>query len=453
MKKVLNIKVVLWLDTIMVFLNLSTSYSLFPYLVFRQYDRYINMLMLLVLDISYLLVRFKKFRGKEKRWSYSEPLIIHTREDLKHRILKIKSSTVLICLYAAISLICIVAGLVTGTGWKSAVVYLALNVTFFVLLEQLYKSYLCKYGVRKSVFLLSRGYLILALVSVVSCVFMFMLIRVGFNPQVNPVSTKYDLFYDNAVNFDAIYYFPLHLCVLDGAPDIRLPFFQEAGLLTGFYHEPHCLTFMVFPALFLFLYYASKKWQKGTLIALYIWIILLSASTTNIAAVLVTMVVYLFFLLKSSWSKSAVFVTFLGVLFGGILSFVDLSTFDFIFNKVASGSMDYSMSTIGFALHPKSLLGTNFYNLAFVNSSSAASTMDVGYITFLLNIAFLSCVIWRMAILFKSNNNLKLAVLLFAVYFFTHSAKVAMVAYSLTMLIFVFFLVAELSHTPDKVIK
>lgn len=440
---------VLWLDTAVVLLNLSTSYSIIPYLVFRQYDRYTNMIILFVLDILYLLIRF--YGNKKKKDKKEE---VEKAEAPSHRRVKkgIKASTLLIGLYIAISVMCILAGLLTGTGWKSALIYLSLNVVFFILLKKLYVRYRKRYSVKESVFLLSRGYLILASLSVLSSVLLFLMFKGGFNPYVNQITHRYDLFLDNSIRFDCEYYFPYHLGILDVAPTgVRVPFFQEEGLLTGLYHEPHCQTFMVFPALFLLLFYSKAIWQKWIVGAAYVMIVLLSSSTTNIAALLVTLLVYLFYTFKSSLSKTGILLGIVVLLVLAVRSFVDLSFFDFIFNKVESGSMDYSMSTIDFALHPRTLLGTNFYNLAFVNSGSAANSMDVGFITCLLNIAFLSSVLWCMFRLFKAKSELKLAVLLFAVYFFAHSAKVAMVAYSLTMLVFVFYLVAVISHTPDSV--
>lgn len=53
-------KSLLFIDSFMVLLNLSTSYSIIPYLLFGQYDRYVNMLLFLGFNILYVSVRFNK---------------------------------------------------------------------------------------------------------------------------------------------------------------------------------------------------------------------------------------------------------------------------------------------------------------------------------------------------------------------------------------------------------
>lgn len=425
------------MDTFMVLLNLSTSYSVIPYLVFRNFDRYVNMIMLIVVNIVYFAVRFS---GNNKQ-----------NASLQQNHLPKRKKT-LILLYVAINVVCFLAGLSTGTGGMSTLIYLLLNIEFYWLLSKLFDEYSSQYTVKESYYLMIRGYKVLVLLSLVGCLLMFLFIKMGGSPNQNPISARYDLFFDNAFNDGAMYYFPLHICIVDVNPDIRVPFFQEAGMIEGLYHEPHCMTFMLFPALYLLLYY-SKSWPKRVMwILFFLFIVLLTFSTTNIAAILVTLVVYMLYTFKTSLSKSVGLLLIVALAVGAIYTYVDLEAFGFIIDKVEGGSKDYSVSTIDFALHPRTLLGTSFYNLAYVRSSTAARTMDVGWITFFLNGAFLLACIIRLISLFKKKSPLAVAVLLFAVYFFTHSAKVAMVSYSLTMLIFVIFLIEETARIPDRVL-
>lgn len=51
-------KSLLFIDSFMVLLNLSTSYSIIPYLLFGQYDRYVNMIMLIGVNVLYIAIRF-----------------------------------------------------------------------------------------------------------------------------------------------------------------------------------------------------------------------------------------------------------------------------------------------------------------------------------------------------------------------------------------------------------
>lgn len=422
-------------DTFMVLLNLSTSYSLIPYLVFRRFDRYENMIMLIILNLIFIALRF---RGGNECDEQQETLI--------------NRNYTLIKLYTAISIVCFISGITTGTGGASTLVYMVLNLEFYWILCKLFDEYLKAFSIRDSFYLLIRGYKVLVLLSLFGCVIMFIYLKMGGDPYRNPIGLKYDLFWDNAVNFNSQYYFPFHICVVDVHPDIRIPFFQEAGLLEGLYHEPHCMTFMIFPSLFLLLFYSKTLVKRVFWVLLFLFIVLLEGSTTNIGSVLIALLVYSFYTFKSSITKSFALLIALALVVFIVSTYVDLETFSFITKKIEGGSKDYSMSTIDFALHPRTLLGTSFYNLSYIHSSRAAKTMDIGWITFFLNGAFLLLCLGRLIRLFVRKTPLTLAILLFAVYFFVHSTKVAMVSYSLTMLIFVIFLIEETNRFSDELL-
>ena len=98
--------------------------------------------------------------------------------------------------------------------------------------------------------------------------------------------------------------------------------FSGAGLITGMYHEPHCMTFMVFPALFILLYY---KRYKLLIIILYTLILLLEASTTNIMAFLGCILVYLLYVLKTSLTKTLGFISILMIGVVMFIHYVDIS--------------------------------------------------------------------------------------------------------------------------------
>lgn len=420
----LHINKKLLVDSFIIFLNLSTSYSIIPYVICHTPNRYINMLLIVVLNIFYYLLRFGNLR--------------------------IERTDFLFKIYVILQFTCLVAAYITNTGWSSALVYFLSNISFYFILYRLYTDYIQHYSYCRTFWLLFRGYLFLALLSIVGSTILFLLIKTGFSPFQNNISLRYDLFYDNHVNFGAIYYFPLYLSIIDVTPDIRIPFFQEQGLITGMYHEPHCMTFMVFPALFILLYY---KRYKLLIIILYTLILLLEASTTNIMAFLGCILVYLLYVLKTSLTKTLGFISILMIGVVMFIHYVDISNLDFIFNKIASGSATYSMSTIDFALKPRTVLGTSFFNLEYINSRTAAAYMDVGYISFIFNGLFLIGCMYYLCKLFLSNSTFKTSVLLFATYFFIHSSKVAMVSYSLTMLMYVVFMVYKVSSVSDVLLN
>jgi hypothetical protein len=414
---------ILLIDSFIIFLNLSTSYSIIPYIICHTPNRYINMFLIFGLNTFYYFLRFRR--------------------------LHIEKTDFLFRTYVILQLICFIAAYITNTGWSSVLVYSLLNVSFYFILCQLFKDYIQQYSYDKAFWLLFRGYIFLALLSVLGAIGLFLLIKTGFNPFQNDVSFRYDLFYDNCVSFGAVYYFPLNLSIIDITTDIRIPFFQEEGLITGMYHEPHCMTFMVFPALFILLYY---KKNRGLTLLLYTLVLLLAASTTNIMAVLGCILVYFLYVLRNSLIKTVSFICILSAMLAVFIHHIDISNLDFIFNKMGSGSATYSMSTFDFALSPKTLFGSSFFNLDYINSRTAAERMDVGYISFFLNSLFLVGCVYCMLKLFVSHSTLKVAVLLFATYFFIHSTKVAMVSYSLTMLMFVVFILYKVSSLPDKLL-
>ncbi|MBQ0142282.1 MAG: hypothetical protein KBT06_05710 [Prevotellaceae bacterium] len=331
-------------------------------------------------------------------------------------------------------------------------VYLYSNVIFYLLLYNIYKYNRDLVGHEDSIRIIIKPYIALTLITLVGSVIMFVLLKAGVSPMVNDVSYKYDLFLDNAEKFQSTYFYPYYLSIVEiGSGDIRIPFFQDTGFITGLYHEPHCMTFMTFPALPLMLYYSyGNKKKIAVTITLFVILLCLAGSTTNIAAVLCCVYVYSLYSFKSSFIKSVFLWTFLLLIVVFIMSFVDLTVFDFIFNKLESGSMTYSMSTIDFAIKPRTLFGTSFFNLGYLSSGIDAQKMDVGYIPFVLNILFLAVCFIYMLKLFRTESKFKLALLISSVYFFAHSAKVAMVAYSLTMLMFIVFLLTIEKGVNEK---
>ncbi len=424
-------KSLLLIDSFVVLLNLSTSYSIIPYLLFGQFDRYINMLVIVGLNVVYSAIRFYK--------TFTFP-----RKD------------VLFCIYLILSISNFFSAGLTNTGWKSALVYLFLNTTFYLILCNLYRDYKRRYSIGESLWFISRGYIWIVAYCVTCCVLMFILLKLGIDPYVNQVNYRYDLFYDNYYNLNANYYYPYYLSILNISTDIRIPFFQDKGFISGIYHEPHILTFMTFPALFLMLYYARNLISRVGLVVVYVLILLLAGSTTNIGVILFCLLLYLlnkmFFIDKKSFAWNLGIIILILTSLGVVYSIINEDDLNFIFNKLEAGSKDYSMATLEFAFTPKTIMGSSFLNLSYLDRSTltVSEYRDVGYVNFFVNILFLFICGYYMVKLFFSRTQYKIAVFLFAAYFFVHSIKVAMVSYSLTMLMFVIFLMSNVSKLKDK---
>lgn len=124
----------------------------------------------------------------------------------------------------------------------------------------------------------------------------------------------------------------------------------------------------------------------------------------------------------------------------------------FVFDKVEdSGSMRYSSILLNFAVTPSTILGTSFYDTQMINTLEGFSAdKDVGYLNFFFNIFYLGVCIYYLLKQFMGKGSMSIALLLFGSYFMLHSAKLAMVTYSLTMLIFVAFIVSHVFLKEDK---
>lgn len=405
------------LDSFLVFLNLSTCYSIIPYLLFHLYNRYYILIILFILNILYIPFRFKK--------------------------IYLPKGHPLFGLYIVISISCIVSAFFTNTGWSSATVYMFSNVSFYFLLYQLYKEYSRYQDLEHCILSLLSGYVFLAALSVINASLTFSLIKTGvISPTTNLVNSMADLFSDNVDRLGQMYYFPYCLSLIElSDTSIRIPFFQDNGVVLGYFHENNSMAFMTFPALFILLYKNKRVVNKLILLALYILVMLICSSVTNIAAIVSCLLLYLLYNIRNN-KKSFVLVSILIFVFIVlIISFVDLDIFQFFTNRLDSGSSGYSQSTILFAFTPRTLIGSSFYNLDYIDwVNPEIRSTDVGFINFALNLIFMGICAVKMFKLFWKKDSFSMALFFFAAYFFIHSTKVAMVSYSLSMLIFVCFI-------------
>lgn len=420
-------KTFLLIDSLIIMLNLSASYSILPYIVFHQYHRFINSIIIVFIDVIYVYARF-------------------------HRVYIIKREP-LFYIFVVLNLVNLIAAYITDTGWYASLAYLVLNTVFYFVLYNIYINYSKRIGADDVFRLIFRGYLWLVFIALLSSLSLFTLASLGFNLHTNPVDTDYDLFKTNFEELGSSHFFPYYLGVLVDTFDIRIPFFQEQGIITGLYHEAHIVTFMTFPCLPLILYYIKNNWIRLFLSCCFVLILLLAGSTTNIIAVFGCFLIYILYRFKTNFIKAVPFLLIIILAFFVIISSVDLSLFQFVFDKMDSSSAGYTQTTLEFAVTPKDIIGTSIYDETEVTSHGNMGNRDVGFLVFFLNIFFLiGCFIYLFK-LFRAKSNMKLAYLLFASYFFIHSTKVAMVTYSLTMLTFVVFCISHLSRTPDQELK
>ena len=401
-------------DSLLVMLNISTYCSVIPYIIFHQYQRGWCMILLSFINVLYLLTRF-------------------------HGKVKIPTDT-LFFIYISVLLSNIIAVLTSGDESNVAFIYPFINSTFYVLIFTLYYDYKKSETKLESIWLVIRGYIWLCALGIVSAISLFILIKAGFNPTTTPVADEYyDLFKSNAESTIRTYYFPYYISVLLDAGIItkKIPFFMEYGTICGIFHEPNAICFVVFPALFFLWFYERRVHFRLFYFFIWVFIILLTGSTTNIIAFLFSIIVLLIMEKKArKWLIPLSVIALYLIIYIGL----DNTELVFILDKLndADGSMSYSSGTIEFAFTPSTLFGSNFLNNSYLTDISSSGKRDVGYLSFFLNIVFLSLFIFRLGrTIIKSKQYRLLGIA--ALYFFLHSMKTALVTYTNPLLLLMMF--------------
>ncbi len=400
-------------DSLLIFLNISNTYSIIPYLVFFQYYRAINTGLIAIINVVYLFVRFG---GRKIFIDINNPLFI---------------------LYLIINILNIYFGFLTNTfGW-GMFPYIFSNTIFYILLLNLFKRYIQTYSFDRSFWLIVRGYIWLCLLSMAGVLTLFFLIKVfKINPLFNNIDSLADLFRsDVATKVNRHYFFPFNIAIIQTTTSIKIPFFQDYGIITGLFHEGHTSTFLVIPSIFLIFNRIKYGINKIVICTAYLLVILIASSTTNILSLLACLAVFAMI----EFRRTIILPILLIGIFYITYLIIDPSHYGFIIDKIFSRSADYSLSTIIFAFKPKTIIGTSFFNLAYWDHPN--SPMNVGYIIFFLNLIFLIIFIFRITMINFSKNIQSRFIGLFLLYFFLHSMKVAMVTYSLSQLMLVLFII------------
>lgn len=407
----------------MVLINISNSYSIIPYIIFFQYYRAINTLLLLFLNIAYLLFRF----GNRSVLSFKDPLFL---------------------IFIILNSLNYLFGAITDTFGYGTFPYLFANFAFYILLYNLFKDYISRFNFDKSINLILRGYLWFVILGLLSVFSLFILITFfDFYPKENDIGASMDLFKSNLRDARSAYYFPNNISILFDFYEIRIPFFQKYGIITGLFHEPHTCTFLLTPAFFILLRYVRRLLCRFLLFLIFLIFLLIEASTTSILAFF--FVFFVFFMIE--YKKNILYpMIILGCAVFVFLS-IDPIFYDFIIGKISgssSGSLNYSRDTILFAFTPKTLIGTNFFNLGYLDTywNTPDKSMNVGFINFILNLCFLFIFIYRIVKVNLYRDIRIRFIALFTLYFLLHSMKIAMVTYSLSYLIFVMFLLQVLNN-------
>lgn len=289
----------------------------------------------------------------------------------------------------------------------------------------------------QGIFSLSKGYLLLSFISIGGVFVSFMLLRMGFS-SYEPINAEF-----MSANIESgATYVRSFFSVNSIGSILRVPFFQDFGMLCGLFHEPHILAYNVFPCLFLAMGLTHNRLIiQILLIVSATLIILFTGSTTNLLATAICLLVYFQTTIKRNFITNVLFIS---VIIGIIYAYVSLD--DTLFT-IVSGRLDadnhsqqYSISLLEFAFTPKTLMGTNFLSTQYVLKEQ--SREDVGYIPFVMNIMFILFYCKNIIQLLRSTDSLVYSVGMASLYYILHSAKIGMVMYSFPLIVLLIFLQA-----------
>lgn len=405
-------------DTIMVLLVISLTYSTLPYLFLTSSDLYNHYI------VSFVVLLYIAFRFY--------PNIYFPKKDA------------LFYLYCAVFIANIVSCLISGavivnTAIKGYPAYFLANVLTYILLYNIYI-----YNKKCNSFLESfnntiNGYFLFCYIALFCTFSMLIMVELFyFNPLYNDVTNTCDIFMAGlGTNRTAneTFYYPYYISVISVGGEERIDLFHSAGSIYGIFHEPHIMTFMIFPVLFLILI-KLKKYSKMIIVVVFLIYMLCAVSAMNILSVLLLLVLFVCF----RKPVLSVFILFFALNGFFLLLSLDNPLVEFVLNKLVSGSAEYVINAIIYAFTPKSLFG----NMSILDTNQFlnrdVNTMDIGYLVFLLNICFLFVFVYKMVKVNMSKDKDIRLIGLSILYFFLHSFKLITKNYEYTYLIFMIFI-------------
>lgn len=324
------------------------------------------------------------------------------------------------------------------SGSLLAIEYLIQACLFFLVL--------CKIGsnspllsINHQIGRLSRGYIWLSLISLFGVFLSYILLStIG----IRRIPLAMDYMTANASN-GAIYVLSYFSVSIFDPSVIRVPIFQDYGILCGLFHEPHIFAYNVFPCLILLLGLSRSYYVRLFVVVSALLAVLFSGSATNVLSVVICVMVYFILRVRVSFWKSMISVAIILVLVLFYIS-TDTTLYDFVLGRMDSDnrSQQYSLALLQFAFTPRTLLGTGFLDTSFVDDFiyNQHTNADVGIIPFTFNLLFVLFFITNMVRLLLRKEKLAFAIGMASLYFICHSAKVGITLVLQTLPIFIVFL-------------
>jgi len=318
------------------------------------------------------------------------------------------------------------------------------SLLVFILDQHVYNIQNCRIPFRESVMLLSKGYIWLAMISILGVILSFVLLRIGL-VHGSPLSLD---FFETNEYYSSVVYLRTFVSVTQ-APinalgyyrEIRVPFFQDYGVLCGLFHEPHILAYHIFPCVIFLIGIAKSVKQRVLFIILSILMILFAGSATNFIVIVACLSVYFILLARKNAYFAVLGLLLVLVLVGGYF-ILDDTFLQFVLNRLDSGNIS-NMSTkelLAFAFSPKTLMGTNFLSTSFTTEAGGAGGQDIGLIAFIFNIWFLVLYFRNTIKLLFKHDRVSVSVGFMCLYYILHSAKIGMNMYIQIMPVFLVYL-------------
>ena len=267
------------------------------------------------------------------------------------------------------------------------------------------------------------------------------------NPESNLIVSN-SLMADNLAEGQSVYW-PGHLSIAIGNSRL-LGAWGIPVTLTGLSHEPHVLNFLILPSLFFIKAY--KKYDKWfwPLIALYVFSLFMSFSTTALGALLVAVFIDFIWQIVVKRKNGFFLVIILSALVLiwinnriGIISLIH----DEIVRKTVdqTGSLEYSSSMLKYIVTPSTLLGTGNIPPSKTNLSS----LSIGFVSSILDILFYIALVVNALKLVYSKDVSKHFIGIGCAYMLIHMLKVNILAFNYCYLAFIVFILYMLNKRKN----
>ena len=318
-----------------------------------------------------------------------------------------------------------------------------LNIVYYVLMWE----YL--YGIYKENNTLNRYDRLcipLECYTVYNCVVVFaaaLLIFTGVLDMFdNPVSDVFNIFRENHENNHTDYYFPGHLSIC--VPSTHILAFLGIPMLEGLSYEPHVLSYSIIPAWFLLQSSIKDKAPIYKYLSYFLLLTTICISTSATAVICLFITIFfdtIWFCTRKGDIRPLVIIVLLILLISMFLAPLYEELNEYMTNKIGKedGSRDYSENNLKYILYASGVLGRGIVN----NHSGYELIGDnIGYISSLFIISLYIISVYKSIKLILSADYNMHYVGLACLYFWLHSLKLGVQAFSYPYFLFFIFILS-----------